>query len=190
VVDSKGEPDSSGTLRLVPIGTTPPLALREDEDELVAETGDDGSFRFEVPAGRYRLSVKDFWGEIIYHPEDIVIEDLQASGWRAHETAIEFRMPKQEMKFVRGVVVDLRGAPAPNVMVHLSGRGSAGGIVFGKIATDESGTFTFETWPIDHEVWAASSTCAGVVSPRVKVGRMQTKPVVIRLPSGFDCVRP
>ena len=184
--DYEGEPDGSSDLRLVPVDMPAlPHDFQPTNSELETEPQEDGSFRFEVPAGRYRLAVKPL-GEttLVYYPEILVLEDLTNAGSR--ETEIEFRLPKPPMQSIEGVVSDADGRPVEGAVINIFGRAPDGSISFGHIDSDGEGAFAFEVLPMDYEIFAKWPACEQLTSAKTLVKSGQTTPVLISLPLRRD----
>ncbi len=93
--ESDGEPGEATDLRLVPLDA-PVEPPRYGDNELEAYTEEDGTYRFKVPPGRYRLEIlRPFEeGAVIPYPEMLVLEDPTRPGAPApQERSITFRLP-------------------------------------------------------------------------------------------------
>jgi hypothetical protein len=148
---------------------------------------EDGSFRFEVPPGRYRLEVQPLGEDLLIHyPRVLVLEDPAHPGVKAPETRIQFRLPKQPTQQIEGVAIDADGHPAANVVVHLSGHALDGSWFSGDVTTDDDGEFGFEVAPNDFQLRAESKTCPSIKGPPVSVRKGQTDPVRVPVPLQGD----
>lgn len=186
LVDYEGEPDGSSDLRLVPMDM-PALShdFQSTDSELETEPQEDGSFRFEVPAGRYRLTVKPL-GEttLVCYPEILVLEDLTNTGSR--ETEIEFRLPKPPVQSIEGIVLDADGRPVQGAVVNFFGKAPDGSVSFGHIDSDSEGAFGFAVLPMDYEIFAEWPACERLTSAKTLVKSGQTTQVLISLPLRRD----
>ena len=132
--ESDGEPDDSSRVSLVPIGLASPQPVPGEESELETES-DEGKFRFRVPPGRYRLAVKELGSvDQINYPDEIMLH-------AAHMTRVHFRLPKQPVQIIQGIVVDADGKPIAGAKVGLNGRAPDGSGVFGSVQTGADGRF-------------------------------------------------
>lgn len=186
IFDDEGEPDESSSLQLVPVDEHPSSKLPPGiKSELETDTQDDGVFRFEVPAGRYRLAVKPL-GEItlVYYPEILVLEDLARPG--SHETEIEFRLPKRPVQVIEGTLLDADGRPVEGALLRLWGEAPDGSKSSGQVQSDSEGWFGFEVLPMNYEIVAEWPACEHLTSAKIHVRPGQTEPVVISLPLHGD----